>query len=252
MALDLLPDFVREHYFCQEWNHAVSILHTDFRAEFDDVVDVLTRFRLRKSEMIVGGGSKSKMAGWIDGELTRRRWVEKKFETSITIDRQTFETPTHKIDCFRNRVGLEIEWNNKDPFFDRDLNNFRLLFERRALSVGIIVTRGEDLKSEIIAPLTARGLKPSSSYGESTTHIGKLLPRIEGGGAGGCPVLVFGITARLFEEDVTDEQALELLARVAAGKARKRARMKEKKRAVEKGGLPPEAILDDEDEEIEE
>jgi Restriction endonuclease BglII len=31
----------------------------------------------------------------------------------------------------RGRVGLEIEWNNKDPFFDRDLNNFRLLFELR-------------------------------------------------------------------------------------------------------------------------
>ena len=29
----------------------------------------------------------------------------------------------------KNGFGLEIEWNNKDPFFDRDLNNFRLLFD---------------------------------------------------------------------------------------------------------------------------
>jgi len=41
------------------------------------------------------------------------------------------ETPTHKVDCFKNRVALEIEWNNKDPFFDRDRNNFRLLFDQR-------------------------------------------------------------------------------------------------------------------------
>ena len=38
-------------------------------------------------------------------------------------------------------MALEIEWNNKDPFYDRDLNNFRLLFELRVVSVGVIVTR---------------------------------------------------------------------------------------------------------------
>ncbi|XVN40841.1 MAG: BglII/BstYI family type II restriction endonuclease [Rickettsia endosymbiont of Argas persicus] len=41
----------------------------------------------------------------------------------------------------------------------------------------------------------------SSSYGSSTTHIAKLLPRIEGGGGGGCPILVFGITEKLYIED---------------------------------------------------
>ena len=44
------------------------------------------------------------------------------------------ESPTHRIDCFKNHVALEIEWNNKDPFYDRDLNNFRLLFDLRAIS----------------------------------------------------------------------------------------------------------------------
>jgi restriction endonuclease BglII len=48
--------------------------------------------------------------------------------------------PTHKVDCYKNRVALEVEWNNKDPFFDRDLNNFRLLFELRAIDVGVIIT----------------------------------------------------------------------------------------------------------------
>jgi len=38
-----------------------------------------------------------------------------------------------------------VEWNNKDPFFDRDLNNFRLLFELRAIDLGIIITRTDDL-----------------------------------------------------------------------------------------------------------
>ncbi len=38
-------------------------------------------------------------------------------------------------------------------------------------------------------------------YGASTTHMSKLLPRIEGGGGAGCPLLVFGISRKLYLED---------------------------------------------------
>jgi hypothetical protein len=31
--------------------------------------------------------------------------------------------------------------------------------------------------------------------------MGKLLPRIEGGGGAGCPILVLGISKALYEED---------------------------------------------------
>jgi hypothetical protein len=81
----------------------------------------------------VGGGRKSKVSEAIDSSLYSRGWAEKQFATEIVIDGSHTETPTHQIDCFKNRIALEIEWNNKDPFFDRDLNNFRLLFELRAV-----------------------------------------------------------------------------------------------------------------------
>jgi hypothetical protein len=48
-------------------------------------------------------------------------------------------------------IALEIEWNNKDPFFDRDLENFKRLHAEGAISVGIIVTRGESLQDEMVA-----------------------------------------------------------------------------------------------------
>lgn len=51
--------------------------------------------------------------------------------------------------CFKERVGLEIEWNNKDPFFDRDLNNFRLLFDLRVIDAGVIITRASHLQTNI-------------------------------------------------------------------------------------------------------
>lgn len=191
----VLPRFIQDNYEVREWRHASAILAADFPAEWKDIIEVLDNFRLLRSEIVEPGGSKSKIATRIDAALVARGWVEKSFATKIVIDGAESDSPTHKVDCFRNRVGLEIEWNNKDPFFDRDLNNFRLLFELRALSVGVIVTRCDEL--QIIFDSLGRG----KSYGNSTTHMSKLLPRIQGGGGGGCPIIVFGISPRLYVED---------------------------------------------------
>lgn len=195
MAIELLPDFIRENYEVYEWKHACAILNQDFPNEWNDIVEVLTNFRFYRSWLTVGGGRKSMISESIDSELYRRGWIEKKFDTEIVIDAHRIESPTHQVDCFRNRVALEIEWNNKDPFFDRDLNNFRLLFELRAVSVGVIITRCDNLQ-EIFNNL-GRG----SSFGASTTHMSKLKPRIEGGGGGGCPILVIGISNNLYIEN---------------------------------------------------
>lgn len=195
MGVDLLPSFIRDHYEVHEWKHACAILCQDFPAEWQDICALLTKFRLRKSWLTVGGGRKSQVSDHIDRFLYARGWQEKQFATQIKVDDATRDTPTHKVDCVKNRVAVEIEWNNKDPFFDRDLNNFRLLFELRAISAGVIITRTDALQG--IFDRLGRG----SSYGSSTTHMAKLLPRIEGGGGGGCPILVFGITTQLYIED---------------------------------------------------
>ena len=48
-------------------------------------------------------------------------------------------------------IALEIEWNNKDPFFDRDLENFKRLHADGAISLGIIVTRSAALQDSLRA-----------------------------------------------------------------------------------------------------
>lgn len=250
MALNQLPGFIRENYVVQEWRHASSILVTDFAEPFAEICDVLTRFRLKKSEVVVGGGSKTKIADWIDAELTRKGWAERQFKTAFQVDDRRIESPTHKVDCFKasqnGGIGFEIEWNNKDPFFDRDLNNFRLLFELRTISVGIILTRSEDLKS-LFKDLTAKRLKPASSFGESTTHWGKLIPRLEGGAGGGCPVLALGITRKLYTEDVTDEQAMKLI-REAKDKKKRLQKEKAEKLQRLRGGSATSSEIVSEDE----
>ena len=193
MGTDQFPKAIRDNFEIHEWRHATAILKNDFPSEYADIVEVLGKFKLRKSWLTEAGGNKSLLSKWIDHELGAKGWTPKNFDTKISVDDAIMESPTHEIDCFKNRVALELEWNNKDPFYDRDLNNFRLLFDLRAISIGIILTRCDNLQ-DIVNEL-GRG----KSFGNSTTHLSKLLPRIVGGGGAGCPLLVFGIKKTLYD-----------------------------------------------------
>jgi len=194
-TLHLVPKDLRKLYHVHEWRNAAGILQTACPAEWADIIAVLRDFHLLRSEVKAKGENRSPISKRLDGALYARKWAEKKFSTAIVVDDHREESPTHSVDCFKGRVALEIEWNNKDPFFDRDLNNFRLLFELRAIDVGVIITRGSELQKIF------NKLGKGQSYGNSTTHLEKLLPRLDGGGGGGCPVLVFAISDRLYVED---------------------------------------------------
>ena len=195
MAIDLIPSDLKSRFEAHEWKHSCAVLRGNFADEWEDIMGVLRVFRLRKSDILAPGGGKSPISKWFDRAFAKRGWAEKGFQTKIVVDESQLLSPTHKVDCVKGRVALEIEWSNKDPFFDRDLNNFRLLFDLRAISVGVIITKADELR-ELFEDLGVWG-----KYGTSTTWMGKLLPRIEGRGGGGCPILVFGITRKLYVKD---------------------------------------------------
>ena len=195
MAVNELGPFITSHYEIHEWRHASAVLKSDFPAEWDDLVFVLTNFRLRRSSVTTPGGRKSTIAVEVDSMFSELGWVEKSFDVQVTVDGAPHASPTHAVDYYKNRVAIEMEWNNKDPFYDRDLNNFRLLHGLDAVSAGVLITRADSLQAIF------NDLGRGASFGASTTHMSKLIPRLEGGGAGGCPVLAFGITDRLYVED---------------------------------------------------
>ena len=195
MSIGHFPKDICQLFEIHEWKHASAILKLDFPDEWNDLIDMLRAFKLLNSWIVKGGGSKSDLAKWVDGFLCERGWIEKQFSTAMIVDESKLESPTHKVDCYKNRIAMEVEWNNKDPFYDRDLNNFRLLFDLRAISVGIIFTRSDELQD--IFNSLGRG----KSYGNSTTHMSKLLPRIEGGSGAGCPLIAIGITKKLYLEN---------------------------------------------------
>jgi hypothetical protein len=141
MGLDLIPTRLRDRFLFEERHHAVSIISVDFPEEFNDLMICLEAFRLKKSDILTPGGGRSPIPKAIDGFLSARKWAERRFDINITVDEKPIPIPTHRIDNFKNRIGVEVEWNNKTEFYDRDLNNFRLLWEMRVLSVGRIGQR---------------------------------------------------------------------------------------------------------------
>jgi len=193
MGLDLLPEALRRKYHFDERHHACAILATDFQKEFADLLSCLDQFRLRKSHILTPGGGLSPIPASIDGFLLQKGWKEKSFDIKIVVEGSAIPTPTHKIDNFKNRVGVKVEWNNETEFYDRDLNNFRLLWERRVLSVGVIITRLTELQSLFDK------LGKGKSYGPSTTCWDKLIPKVDGGCAAGCPLLLVGLGINCYD-----------------------------------------------------
>lgn len=180
-------DVINEKFDIYEYRHASTLLRYDFPNEYSQLTDLLENFYITHDDILTPGGRKSPIAQKFDDSLYAEGWEEKKWDITVNIDGSNFPSPTHKVDYYRNKVAVELEWNNKDPFYDRDLNNFRLLHQLDVISVGVIVTRADELQELFIE------LQKGNSYGASTTRAGKLIPKIIGGGAAETPLLVFAI-----------------------------------------------------------
>lgn len=191
-----VPEDIRALYEVHEWRNGLAVLSAANPDEWSDLLKVLRDFRLLHTEIATPGGRKSLIADRLDGAFKKLGWKEKRFDTRIVVDGEEHVSPTHEVDVLKGRVALEVEWNNKDPFYDRDLNNFRLLFDLRVIDVGIIITRCTELQG-----LFVEVGRDKQSYGASTTHMEKLLPRVEGGGGGGCPIIAIGIRRAAYVDD---------------------------------------------------
>lgn len=144
-------------------NHAGAILAGDFTDHVQDLTTALLGFRLSAREIIQSGGGQAESTMRLRDALYGCGWAKHKFEIRTIVDGVQREATTHEIDhvrhCENGSLALEIEWNNKDPFFDRDLENFQRLHAQGAISLGILVTRGQSLQgamTEIVAATIRR------------------------------------------------------------------------------------------------
>ncbi len=216
-----------------------SILGDHFKDAIKDLKDVLLSFYIEEKQIIAGGGGLSSITQDLGKKLKKKGWIKEKIHSEHHIRGKVQVSESHEVDHYKSfqqgNVGLEIEWNNKDPFFDRDLENFRKLHQIGELSLGIIITRGKSLQEELyfvikrflesIYPFDLKKLLKSiglsdgakkvitkliplekeesikkiatviysSKYGTATTHMDKLLLRIDRGVGNPCPCILIGI-----------------------------------------------------------
>lgn len=125
-TLDLFPKDITGNWEALDWRNATGVLTTAMPLEWQDVLGCLRAFRLSSQKIVAGGGKRSVLSGKFDKDLADRGWKETQLHTSFKVDETVRESPTHKVDTYKNGDGLELDWNNKDPFYDRDLNTNRL------------------------------------------------------------------------------------------------------------------------------
>lgn len=139
----------------QSINHAEAIIGTDFPEAAAEIEAALGLLSLPISEIVGSGGGETKMTQRLRRALAETKWPKHNFEIKKTVDGVVKESITHEIDHVRSfpngTFALEIEWNNKDPFFDRDLENFKRLHAEGVISVASIITRGSSMQGEMLS-----------------------------------------------------------------------------------------------------
>ncbi|MDH3263331.1 MAG: restriction endonuclease [Paracoccaceae bacterium] len=135
-------------------NHASAILAGDFGEHVENLVAALIGFRIGTREIIQSGGGHAEITMRLRNALVDAGWRKHTFVVKTTVDGEEREAISHEVDHVlwtdNGTLALEIEWNNKDPFFDRDLENFQRLHAQGAISVGILITRGASLQSALV------------------------------------------------------------------------------------------------------
>jgi hypothetical protein len=149
----MLTKLQRRNFQVLALHHAEAILRHDLEAVERELEKALLNVKIPAVELIRGGGGESDNTQRLRNALSQLGWAKTQFTITKTINGRTSASITHEIDhvrqCDLGTVALEIEWNNKDPFFDRDLENFKRLHAEGAISVGVIVTRGESLQEAL-------------------------------------------------------------------------------------------------------
>lgn len=231
----VLPQRIRDRYSIAETRNAAAILASTNPDEYDSIRRILDSFELTLAMLLTKGGNKTLVATTLDLAFREEGWREAQYKQTMdtylhlnpyhpagehqkTVRHAHNEAEGHQVDNVRGRIALDVEWNAKDGNLDRDISNFRALYEAGQIDVAVLITRTSgqlrDLASstiaaarqaaedeqqwEKLAKLNELAKNPLGST--TTTNMDKLLPRMSRGDAAGCPMLAVAITERCYLE----------------------------------------------------
>lgn len=134
-------------------HHAEAILIHDMPDAVNEIESVLSKIEIPVEELVRGGGGEGELTQRLRHSFDTLGWKKHNFEIKKIVDGEEKESISHEIDHVKKlekgTFVLEIEWNNKDPFFDRDLENFKRLHADGVISIGAIITRGTSLQESL-------------------------------------------------------------------------------------------------------
>ncbi|MER9797965.1 restriction endonuclease [Mesorhizobium sp. M0142] len=134
-------------------SHARAILSVDFPDAVEELEDAIVGLSIPIEEIIGSGGGETQGTQRLRRALADRGWTKLNFTVEKRINGVAREAISHEIDHVKTFeagvIACEIEWNNKDPFYDRDLENFKRLHADGAISVGVIITRGTSMQDQM-------------------------------------------------------------------------------------------------------
>ena len=157
-------------------SHAEALLSVDFPNVAQQLESLLAAATIPIEEIIGSGGGETKGTQRLRRALHEHGWRKHKFQIQRIIDGIERESISHEVDHIARFpagvVALEIEWNNKDPFFDRDLENYKRLHADGAISLGILITRGISLQDEMRAMVLRFALEKGINAQADLDRIG--------------------------------------------------------------------------------
>ena len=181
-------------------------------SEWNDIVEVLSTYRLDPKSWLVAGGNRGDIAEQIDDQFHKRGWRETRLDLSthgLLFSKEGVKVgelePIYQqgylVDNFKNRIVLDVEWNAKDGNLDRDLASYRSWFDAGVISAGVIITKDRlsllKLARRLWAdynktlPETERVKKlPVDLTTSTVTAFDKAEMRVSRGVMGSCPVLI--------------------------------------------------------------
>jgi len=164
-------------------SHAAAIMQVDFPDAWGELNTCLLELEIPIEEIIGSGGGEAKGTQRLRRSLSAVGWDKLNFTVEKTINGVARESISHEVDHVKEfgdgqLIALEIEWNNKDPFFDRDLENYKRLHAEGAISLGILVTRGSSLQKQLPA-LVERFIKENHIFNFDDLECFGYLPTVK-------------------------------------------------------------------------
>ncbi len=212
----ILPAAARDHWRFMETNSACAVMKAVCPAEWADIVEVLSTYRLNPQDWLKPGGNRGDIAAQIDELFHAKGWRETRLDLSthgLLFSKDDVKVgeldPIYQkgylVDNFKGRIVLDVEWNAKDGNLDRDLASYRSWFEAGVISAGVIITKDRLalLKlarqlwgdHQLTLPEGDRVKKlPIDLTTSTVTAFDKAEMRVRRGVMGSCPVMIVAAT----------------------------------------------------------